>query len=590
MSLLQMSFSGAVMILAIIMVRALAINKLPKRVFLILWELVLLRLLVPFSIPSVLSVYSFLSRSVPVSEVQDRIAMENIPQVTTEPIKIYERVNPVMQNESSDLSIWAGIWVIGILLCAGYFIIAYLRCRAEFQMSLPVKNEFVNGWLREHQLKRSITIRQSDRISAPLTYGVLHPVILMPKNTDWENRQQLQYILMHEYIHIRRFDTLYKLIATLVLSIHWLNPFVWVMYTLYNRDIELSCDESVVRQFGDGFRSTYARTLITMEETRSGLRPFCNNFSKNAIEERITAIMKTKKLTIGLCVISAAVIVAIVVLFATSAKSSSNDTVEGIVAEGIEVPDTVLEAAKQVDEITYPYAVISREESFDELLKEYEKYGITCENDSLYYHGELVRYFLDGYESENDDGGINTISRYSSYNGLGTIDVHVVYSDTQNEDGSTALFGQIVDIVPYSQEAFDAREFQTSDEIVATTEYSGTVEGSIDDTATMESDTENVGRSADAVTYASEQGASGQTVKKILKQYEKFGITYQEVNDNQGNIYLNGQLLESFLDEKPDGSIFLCQSKDGGTGVACTVYNEQGKLVNVVLQTSKIKE
>ena len=108
---------------------------------------------------------------------------------------------------------------------------------------------------------------------------------------DWKNEKQLQYVLSHEYVHIYRYDTVTKLIATLALCIHWFNPFVWVMYILFNRDIELACDESVIRQFGEKSKSAYSLMLINMEATKSGLLPFCNSFSKNAIEERITAII-----------------------------------------------------------------------------------------------------------------------------------------------------------------------------------------------------------------------------------------------------------------------------------------------------------
>lgn len=339
MSLLQMSFFGAVMILAIVVLRTFGIHKLPKKSFLILWEIALIRLLVPFSISSIFSVYSLISRNAPtpVPEVFTGIpAGEHvISQTDLVPSGIYEGTNQMVQNNTvqndmlqheamqsgvPDISFWFIVWMVGMLICACYFIITYLRCRSEFQMSLPVKNAFVNEWLKEHPLKRSVKIRQSGRISAPLTYGVLHPVILMPKDTEWENRQQLQFIFMHEYIHIRRFDTGRKLIAILALCIHWFNPFVWAMYILYNRDIELVCDESVVRQFGDSTKGTYARTLISMEETKSRLRPLCNNFSRNAIEERIKAIMKTKKMTRSLLWVSTMVIIVIVALFATSAE------------------------------------------------------------------------------------------------------------------------------------------------------------------------------------------------------------------------------------------------------------------------------
>lgn len=104
--------------------------------------------------------------------------------------------------------------------------------------------------------------------------------------------------MTHELVHIRHFDAAAKLFLTAALCVHWYNPLVWAMYVLANRDIELACDEAVVRSFGGDVKSAYARTLIGMEEKKTGLIPLCNNFSKNAIEERVTAIMKMKKKTI----------------------------------------------------------------------------------------------------------------------------------------------------------------------------------------------------------------------------------------------------------------------------------------------------
>ena len=124
-------------------------------------------------------------------------------------------------------------------------------------------------------------------------------------------------------MHIRRFDSITKLVLIAVLCVHWFNPLVWAMYILANRDIELSCDEAVVRLFGENTRAAYARTLISMEETRSGLTPLCNNFNKNAIEERITAIMKMKKTSMFSLVLAVALIVGVTTVFATSAFASS---------------------------------------------------------------------------------------------------------------------------------------------------------------------------------------------------------------------------------------------------------------------------
>lgn len=111
------------------------------------------------------------------------------------------------------------------------------------------------------------------------------------------------------------------------LCIHWFNPLVWCMYILCNRDIELACDERVVHQFGENTKSTYALILIGMEAQKSGLIPFSNNFSKNAIEERITAIMKMKKLTTLSCVLACLIIASTVTVFAAASSPASEQEI-----------------------------------------------------------------------------------------------------------------------------------------------------------------------------------------------------------------------------------------------------------------------
>ena len=331
MSLLQMSFAGAVMILAIIVIRTLAITFLPKKTFLALWGIAVMRLLLPFSLPSVFSVYSLIGNHIPMTapaKVQQ--AFEVLPpeisgQMATMPGGI--------SNTASPISVWTIIWGIGALVCALVFAIAYWKCRQEFQTSLPVDNDFIKGWLGSHQLKREISIRQSSRFSVPLTYGVLRPVILTPTSTDWENTKALQYVFAHEYVHIRRFDSITKLVLITGLCVHWFNPLVWAMYVLANRDIELSCDEAVVRLFGENTKAAYARSLISMEETRSGLTPLCNNFNKNAIEERITAIMKMKKTSVFSLVLALFLVFGVTTAFATSAVAMANGDTSNIPSE-----------------------------------------------------------------------------------------------------------------------------------------------------------------------------------------------------------------------------------------------------------------
>lgn len=320
MDLLQLSFSGALLILTITVIRAVAINRLPKKTFVILWEICIARLLLPFSIPSAFSVYSLFERNTAVHSTFSETPAAVLPPSATKaaPLMTAPEVSPV--PEAAPVPVFLIIYVTGALLLTAAFMLSYVRCRMEFRASLPVSDAFAEEWLRTHPLRRHMEIRTFDRITAPLTYGVFCPVILMPQNTDWSSKKQLRYVLAHEYIHIRRWDALTKLIASFTLCVHWFNPLVWVMYLLLNRDIELSCDECLVRRYGHDCRSSYALTLISMEEKKSGLLPLYNSFSKNAIEERITAIMKTKKRTLAATLISIAILAAVVLVFATSAR------------------------------------------------------------------------------------------------------------------------------------------------------------------------------------------------------------------------------------------------------------------------------
>lgn len=365
MNILQMSLSGAVLILAVVVLRTLALKRLPKDTFLILWGIVLLRLTVPYSVPSELSVYSWIEKNMngrfnDISVIKQpvdnhgidsmgiNIGMNNMNDNSTQespaPNHALAKNDTNVTNHpdhnsrrfvSSSL-ICMVVWCVGMLSCMIYFTVSYLRCRFEFQTALPVENPFAQHWLAEHP-HRCPAIRQSDKISTPLTFGIWRPVILMPKNTDWENTQQLEYILMHEYIHIRRYDALSKLLGTYAICVHWFNPFVWIMYILFNRDVEISCDEHVVRCFGENAKSVYAKILIQMEEQRSNIRTylplgsgFLFKIGDNAMEERITAIMKIKKKSLSAAVLAAGFILSMTAVFATSAagKTAAEDEVQ----------------------------------------------------------------------------------------------------------------------------------------------------------------------------------------------------------------------------------------------------------------------
>ena len=329
MNLMQMSFSGAVMILAVFVIRAGLIHRLPKKLFILLWEAALLRLLLPFSVPSPLSVYTLAcgrlsggNAAKPLSPALYLIPQTTVVQTDADAVGAQILQSGIPEGAAhGEVSVYFLIWLLGALACAAFFAVSYLRCYREFRTSLPLHSEAAAGWLKKHPLRREVRLRQSDRVSTPLTYGILRPVILLPTGMDWENEKQMEYILLHEHIHIRHFDAVKKMVMVSALCVHWFNPFVWMMYLLFNRDMELACDEGVVRHSGAQSRRAYADTLIRMEEKRSMALPFCNNFSQNAVRERIRAIMKTKKITIGIIVLCAVIFAAVMILFATSADS-----------------------------------------------------------------------------------------------------------------------------------------------------------------------------------------------------------------------------------------------------------------------------
>lgn len=347
-SLLQMSFSGAVLIMVLVVLRTLFLDRFPKRMFCALWELVLVRLLIPFSITSGISIYSLFSRG------GDLDSPAGVQGQAGLPLKI--PISAGMGTVKDPVGkmgwlpgIWTMVWFAGVLLLAGYFLAAYCYTRRRLTRSLCMEdaiitdtNSVLNGGRRRLLSGRTVSLRESDYVKSPLTYGILHPVILLPVGMVRNSREELSFVLAHETAHIRYFDGLAKLVMTAALCVHWFNPLVWVMFILFNRDIELACDESVIRQFGQGARSAYANALITMEEGKNRFRPLCNYFSENAMEERILSIMKTKRTKIGVLAACAAVFVVLAVLLGTSVIAENDVSRDGwAVSDGLDGDGTV---------------------------------------------------------------------------------------------------------------------------------------------------------------------------------------------------------------------------------------------------------
>lgn len=697
MGILQMSLTGAVMILAVTAVRLAALHRLPKRTFVVLWAAVVLRLLLPWSLPSPFSIYSLAARLAPAIHLSGNTATTlgtGTPEAVfgTGPDAAYSssgspRTAPDAAYSSSGghgtapdaarsssgspgtvpdaaysssggqtaspdaalplrgVSPWTIIWLGGVLACGAYFTTAYLKCRRQFRMSLPAEQDSVCLWLEKNRLRRPIQVRQSGHIASPLTYGVLRPVILLPKAANSWDGDVLDYVLTHEYMHIRHLDAVLKLAVTAAVCIHWFNPLAWGMYVLANRDMELSCDEAVLQRLGHGARSSYASALILMEEQISGLAPFASNFSKNAIEERITAIMKLKKISTLALLAAAGAVICVTAVFATSATELPQEDTQN---SGADVSETPGDSEFSGNPKQEGNSAKNASPTWDA----YEPFGITLnqKENALYFNDEKIRYFEDAVEL-----GGGTASKYTYYREDGTADLHTVRAATQNPDGSTDPFGTVLgiegftpgeaqqrikeylspDLAAYAVASEDtAAEKEILDIYVPfglsyqvdpiTGELRMSWQGktvhslydpvsecwiansmrglylgpdAIDLEAVYESG-KLAGLQESRLPHGSEPATAnleaiavgtdtdeGIPLPDMFSKYAPFGITYQETITADGmerNLYFNGKPVNQLIDNKPDGGVFTFgSSSQDEDGIIVCTFYKQGKLAGI---------
>ncbi|MCL2249521.1 MAG: M56 family metallopeptidase [Oscillospiraceae bacterium] len=349
MSVLQMSFSASVLILAVMLVRTLVFRRLPKKFLMVFWGMVLLRLLISFYVPIGYLGASSDSLHSPSSEYEVHSSIGENTNITSDETyylgveaiasflivpEFVRTLSAMVSNILSDAvrrPLFFVIWNFGVVALALIFLITHFRRRKEYKASLPIRHSFICKWLNEQNIKRNVQVRISDRVNAPLTYGVWKPIILLPKNTDFNDETKLMHILTHEITHIKRFDVLIKWLLVIALCVHWFNPLVWVMYMLANRDIEFSCDESVVRTFGIGAKSTYALNLIGLEENKCINPTLAASFARKPLEKRIIAIMNIKKASAFGVVLAVFLILGIgVIMVVTSVYNGASNYYEMI--------------------------------------------------------------------------------------------------------------------------------------------------------------------------------------------------------------------------------------------------------------------
>ena len=171
-----MDFLASIMIIAIIIFRAIGIHYVPKRILVVSWCIIIIRLLVPLSISLPVSIP--IHETVPSTETFIEKAMSETTALTT---------NLPDVQAADHIPLQMVLWSVGFGICALYFGISYLICRYKFSQSSQIENEVILCWLKEHSLKRRIRIRSTPNISSPLTYGIVCPTILLPSNLDFNN-------------------------------------------------------------------------------------------------------------------------------------------------------------------------------------------------------------------------------------------------------------------------------------------------------------------------------------------------------------------------------------------------------------------
>lgn len=357
----SMSLHSSMFITVLIIMRKLLQNKLPKKTFSVLWIITWMRLMIPYSWSSKWSIMNIVvSHHKNIKSVYMN-ALELIGRVTMTSVNIVSYSEPTIKRVKNSgiteiLFTWKTIWGIGVIITLIYFSSKYINALKLYSEALPLDTEFFTQWKEKHYLYRSYIIKRSDQISSPLTYGFIKPVILIPKSILTIDLGNMEYILLHEWNHIRRWDTFKKWILVITLCIHWFNPLVWIMFTLASRDIELCCDEDLVRMIGESNKKKYANLLINMEEERMKLNPLCSEFGNNYMKERIVSLMKAKRSSTSMILVATILVMGVTTVFGTSGleKLNSDPTKMPLVSEEVNIENISTNEENNVINISIP--------------------------------------------------------------------------------------------------------------------------------------------------------------------------------------------------------------------------------------------
>ena len=307
LKIINMSISASWLILAVLILR-LVLKKAPKWVNVLLWGIVAVRLICPLSFESALSLIPS-SETIPLD-----IEMAAKPTIDSGVPAINSVVNPVLFSfappqhvltSANPLQIWIPIlniiWLIGVGALLLYTAVSYWRLCRKVDTAVRYKGN----------------IFQSENVSSPFVLGIIKPRIYLPFNM---NGQDLEHVVAHEQAHIRRKDHWWKPLGFLLLTIHWFNPLMWLAYVLLCRDIELACDEKVIKELGNEQRADYMQALVACSVNRRMIAACPLAFGEVGVKERVKSVMNYKKPAFWVIIIAVIICVGVAACFLTNPK------------------------------------------------------------------------------------------------------------------------------------------------------------------------------------------------------------------------------------------------------------------------------
>lgn len=329
LTILNMSLVSSVTALVVLALRGILVRRAPRWITYLLWAVVFLRLLLPVSFTSPVSLFQWMPSQTTTAAGQtgavSRLEFSPLLPQQTPPVS-FERENggqlptgqenpdtPQVQDPdtagSSTSSArgkigWVGIgaivWASGAGILLGFCLLTYaMAARRMGKLRLLLENDQTRRAAALLPLHKKVLISVSGMFSSPVVFGLIHPRIILPRGFDWED-PSVQHILLHERVHILRRDNLTKMIGTVIVCIHWFNPLVWLCYGLFCRDVEVSCDERVLKILGEDRKKEYARSLLSMAQAQPqqvSVLPFLA-FGESNLKKRVGNIMKYHKKTL----------------------------------------------------------------------------------------------------------------------------------------------------------------------------------------------------------------------------------------------------------------------------------------------------